>query len=77
MADSVKVLVVFYSMYGNVAKLARAEAEGVIFGTPTRYGNMCAQMKQFIDRTGSLWEKGALENKVAGVFTSASTLHGG
>ncbi|WP_309492615.1 NAD(P)H:quinone oxidoreductase [Candidatus Hecatella orcuttiae] len=129
MANSVKVLVVFYSMYGNVAKLAKAvaqgagsvegvevslkqvpelipkevieanerlkkvkeelssiptaqpedlaEADGIVFGTPTRYGNMSAQMKQFIDRTGSLWEKGALENKVAGVFTSTSTLHGG
>jgi len=127
--DKTKVLVVFYSMYGNTAKLAKAvaegarkvenvevslrqveelvpkeiieadermkqvkkelagvpiatnedlvEADGVVFGTPTRYGNMCAQMKQFIDKTGRLWAEGKLINKVAGVFTSTSTLHGG
>jgi len=127
--DRTKVLVVFYSMYGNTAKLAKAVAEGarqvenvevslrqveelvpkeiieanekmrrvkkelagipiatnedlvgadgIIFGTPTRYGNMCAQMKQFIDKTGRLWAEGKLINKVAGVFTSTSTLHGG
>ena len=125
----IKVLVVFYSMYGNTAKLAEAvaegarqvenvevslrqveelapkeiieanemmkqvkeelaeipiatnedlvEADGIVFGTPTRYGNMCAQMKQFIDKTGRLWAGGKLINKVAGVFTSTSTLHGG
>jgi NAD(P)H dehydrogenase (quinone) len=124
-----KILVVFYSMYGNTAKLAKAvaegaqqvedvevslrqveelvpkeiiesdemlkqvkkeladihiateqdllEADGIIFGSPTRYGNMCAQMKQFIDKTGKLWAEGKLINKVAGVFTSTSTLHGG
>jgi NAD(P)H dehydrogenase (quinone) len=124
-----KVLVVFYSMYGTVAKLAKAvtegarqvenvevslrqvkelvpkeiievnermkqvkeeladipiatnedlvEADGVVFGTPTRYGNMSAQMKQFIDQTGKLWAEGKLINKVAGVFTSTGTLHGG
>lgn len=127
MAKKVNVLVVFYSMTGNVAKLAKAVAEGarsvkdtevrirqveelvpkekwnevmikvkdelkdipsaamedlewadgIAFGTPTRYGNMSAQMKQFIDRTGNLWLKGALENKVAGIFTSTSTQHGG
>lgn len=53
------------------------EADGIVFGTPTRYGNMCAQMKQFIDKTGRLWAGGKLINKVAGVFTSTSTLHGG
>lgn len=122
-----KVLVVFYSMTGNVAKLAEAVAEGagsvpdaevrmrqveelvpkekwtdvmkkvkeelkdipvasmedlewadgIAFGTPTRYGNMTAQMKEFIDRTGNLWLKGALINKVAGIFVSTSTQHGG
>jgi len=121
------ILVVFYSMTGNVAKLARAVADGarsvrdtdvrirqveelipkdrwndamkkvkeeladiqiatmddlawadgIAFGTPTRYGNMSAQMKEYIDQTGGLWLKGALENKVAGVFTSTSTQHGG
>ncbi len=122
-----KVLVVFYSMTGNVAKLAEAVAEGaksvpdtevrmrqveelvpkekwndvmkkvkeelkdipvatmddlewadgIAFGTPTRYGNMSAQMKEYIDQTGGLWQRGALENKVASIFTSTSTQHGG
>lgn len=124
-----KILVVFYSMYGNTAKLARAVAEGamevkgtevrirqvedllpkeaiegdprikavkeelaeikiasnddlkwadgVLFGSPTRYGNMCSQLKQYLDRTGQLWVEGALIGKPAGVFTSTSTQHGG
>jgi len=123
------VLVVFYSMYGNTAKLANAVAEGakqienvevrirqvqelvpkeiieknprmkkvkedlkdtpfatmddlawadgIAFGSPTRYGNMAAQLKQFIDQTGGLWAQGKLINKVAGFFTSTSTPHGG
>jgi NAD(P)H dehydrogenase (quinone) len=125
--DKLNILVVFYSMTGNVAKLAEAVAEGarrfkdtevrirqveelipkekwndhmkkvkeelkdipiasmgdlewadgIAFGTPTRYGNMTAQMKEYIDQTGGLWQKGALENKVAGIFTSSSTQHGG
>ncbi len=125
--SKLNILVVFYSMTGNVAKLAKAVAEGtgsvrdtdvrirqveelvpeekwndvmkkvkeelsdipiatmddlawadgIAFGTPTRYGNMSAQMKEYIDSTGGLWQKGALENKVAGVFTSTSTQHGG
>ena len=52
-------------------------ADGVIFGTPTRYGNMTAQMKRFIDSTVQLWLEGALEGKPAGLFTSTSTTHGG
>lgn len=52
-------------------------ADGIIWGTPTRYGNMTAQMKQFIDTTGSLWQSGELEDKVTGVFTSTATIHGG
>ncbi len=125
--NKLNILVVFYSMTGNVAKLAKAVADGargvrdtdvrirqveelipkdkwndgmkkvkeelkdipiatmddlawadgIAFGTPTRYGNMSAQMKEYIDQTGGLWLKGALENKVAGVFTSTSTQHGG
>jgi NAD(P)H dehydrogenase (quinone) len=125
--NKINILVVFYSMTGNVAKLSKAVAEGarsvkdtevrirqveelvpkekwndvmkkvkeelkdipivamedlewadgIAFGTPTRYGNMSAQMKQLIDRTGNLWQRGALENKVAGIFTSTSTQHGG
>jgi NAD(P)H dehydrogenase (quinone) len=123
-----KVLVVFYSMYGHIYKMAQAIAEGakavpgtevvmrrvpetlsdevlgkmgaleaqksmasipvckvdelagadaVIFGTPTRFGNMCGQMRQFLDYTGELWMKGSLVGKVGSVFTSSATQHGG
>jgi NAD(P)H dehydrogenase (quinone) len=123
-----KVLVVFYSMYGHIFKMAEAMAEGVravpgaeavlrrvpetlppevlqkmgaveaqkafahipvctvdelaaadaiIFGTPTRFGNMCGQMRQFLDATGQLWVKGALVGKVGSVFASSNTQHGG
>jgi NAD(P)H dehydrogenase (quinone) len=127
---TMKILVVYYSMYGHVLQLARAveqgaktvagvdvilrrvaefeevirktgdnqhvarlreqqanipvctldnlrEADGVIFGSPTRYGNMTAQMKQLIDSTGSLWLSGEMEGKPAGVFTSTGSTHGG
>lgn len=118
-----KVLVLYYSSWGHVEKMAHAAAEGaraggaevvvkrvpelvpenvaqaahyktdqaapiaepseladydaVIFGTPTRYGNMAAQMKNFLDQTGGLWAKGALVGKVGSVFTSTATQHGG
>jgi len=125
-----KILVVYYSMYGHVLKLARAAAagaqtvagaevvlrrvqeldsnlaklqgskhaqealaqqqdipiatmddlraaDGVIFGTPTRFGNMCAQMKQYIDGAVDLWLSGALEGKPAGIMVSTATTHGG
>ena len=123
-----KVLVVFYSTYGHVYKMAEAVAEGVkrvagaevdirrvpetlpsevlekmgaveaqkafahipecsvdelaqadavIFGTPTRFGNMCGQMRQFLDATGQLWAKGSLVGKVGSVFTCSATQHGG
>ena len=52
-------------------------AHGICWGTPTRYGNMAAQMKQFIDGTGKLWQAGELEDKAAGIFTSTATIHGG
>ena len=128
MRCDVKVLVVFYSMYGHVFRMAEAVVEGVqqvegakaelrrvpetlsevvlgkmgaieaqkafsdvavcaveelatadaiIFGTPTRFGNMCGQMRQFLDATGHLWLKGALVGKVGSVFTSTGTQHGG
>jgi NAD(P)H dehydrogenase (quinone) len=54
-----------------------AEADAVIFGTPTRFGNMCGQMRQFLDATGQLWSQGALVGKVGSVFTSTATQHGG
>jgi NAD(P)H dehydrogenase (quinone) len=123
-----KVLVVFYSAYGHIYRMAEAVAEGVrevpgaeallrqvpetlapeilakmgavearkqfahvpvaevedlaaadavIFGTPTRFGNMCGQMRQFLDATGQLWARGALVGKAGGVFTSSNTQHGG
>ena len=53
------------------------EAEAIIFGTPTRFGNMCGQMRQFLDATGQLWASGALVGKVGSVFTSSATQHGG
>jgi NAD(P)H dehydrogenase (quinone) len=54
-----------------------AQADAIIFGTPTRYGNMCGQMRQFLDATGQLWVKGALVGKVGSVFASTATQHGG
>jgi NAD(P)H dehydrogenase (quinone) len=123
-----KILIVFYSAYGHVYKMAEAVAEGarevegaevilrrvpetlpedllkqigafdaakafehipictidelasadaIIFGTPTRFGNMAGQMRQFLDGTGGLWANGALIGKVGRVFTSTATQHGG
>jgi NAD(P)H dehydrogenase (quinone) len=122
------VLIVYYSMYGHIYKMAQAveqgvrqvkgvdvalrrvpetlsdavlekmgaveaqklqaqvpictvdelgEADAIIFGTPTRFGNMCGQMRQFLDGTGKLWMSGALVGKVGSVFTSSNTQHGG
>ena len=51
--------------------------DAIIFGTPTRFGNMCAQMRNFLDQTGRLWQKGSLVGKVGSVFTSTATQHGG
>jgi NAD(P)H dehydrogenase (quinone) len=59
----------------TVAELANYDA--IIFGTPTRFGNMCAQMRNFLDQTGGLWIKGALVGKVGSVFVSTGTQHGG
>lgn len=123
-----KILVLYYSLYGHVHRMAEAVAEGaqqvggaevvlrrvpetlpveviekmgataaqqallhipiitvdelptadaIIFGTPTRFGNMCGQMRQFLDATGGLWAQGALVGKVGSVFTSSATQHGG
>ena len=52
-------------------------ADAVIFGTPTRFGNMCGQMRQFLDATGQLWAQGSLVGKVGSVFASTATQHGG
>jgi len=59
----------------SVEELGQADA--LIFGTPTRYGNMCGQMRQFLDATGKLWLSGALVGKAASVFVSSATQHGG
>lgn len=119
-----KILVLYYSAYGHVERMADAVAEGarsvqgaevavkrvpelmpeevarkagvklnqkapvagveelanydaIIFGTPTRFGNMTAQMRNFLDQTGGLWVKGALVGKVGSVFASTGTQHGG
>lgn len=54
-----------------------ADYDAIIFGTPTRFGNMTAQMRNFLDQTGGLWMKGTLIGKVGSVFTSSATQHGG
>ncbi|MBK0398462.1 NAD(P)H:quinone oxidoreductase [Limibaculum sp. M0105] len=118
-----RILVLYYSSYGHVRELARAEAEGarsvagtvvdirrvpetvpeavrskagyieddtpvaapadltrydgIIFGTPTRFGMMAAQLKQFLDQAGGLWAENALVGKVAAVFASTGSQHGG
>jgi NAD(P)H dehydrogenase (quinone) len=51
--------------------------DAIIFGTPTRFGNMAAQMKNFLDQTGGLWAQGKLVGKVGSVFTGSATQHGG
>jgi|SRR5687768_2334920 len=65
----------------QAAPLAKVEElpnyDAIIFGTPTRFGNMCAQMRNFLDQTGGLWMKGSLVGKVGSVFTSTATQHGG
>ncbi len=59
----------------TVEELEKADA--LIFGTPTRFGNMCGQMRQFLDATGRLWANGSLIGKVGSVFVSTATQHGG
>jgi NAD(P)H dehydrogenase (quinone) len=54
-----------------------AQADAIIFGTPTRFGNMVGQMRQFLDSTGGIWSSAGLAGKVGSVFTSSSTQHGG
>ena len=61
--------------YASLDDLARAD--GLVIGSPTRFGNMAAPLKYFLDGTSTLWVSGALVNKPAGVFTSTQTMHGG
>lgn len=119
-----KILILYYSSYGHIERMAQAVAEGarsvegtevtikrvpelvpedvarrsgmkldqaapiatveelprydaIIFGTPTRFGNMASQMRNFLDRTGGLWASDALVGKVGSVFASSNTQHGG
>lgn len=60
-----------------IAPAQLAEADAIIFGTPTRFGNMAAQMRNFLDQTGKLWLAGSLIGKVGSVFASSATQHGG
>jgi NAD(P)H dehydrogenase (quinone) len=61
-----------------IVKLEELEKlDGIILGSPTRFGNMCAQLRNFLDQTGSLWGKGSLIGKPAGVFCCTASLHGG
>lgn len=61
-----------------VVKMEELEnIDGIILGSPTRFGNMCAQLRNFLDQTGGLWMKGSLIDKPAGVFCCTATLHGG
>lgn len=66
--------------FGNIKEATMdnlSEADAVIFGTPTRFGNMSAQMRTFLDRTGKLWQNGSLIGKIGSVFTSSANQHGG
>jgi NAD(P)H dehydrogenase (quinone) len=74
----------FAAAHGKVAQAAAVAAPGeladydaIIFGTPTRFGNMSGQMRTFLDQTGGLWASGALVGKVGSVFASTATQHGG
>jgi NAD(P)H dehydrogenase (quinone) len=73
----------WYDHYMETQDVPEAEledlewADAVVFGTPTRFGNVSAQLKQFLDTTGPLWAEGKLVDKVAGGFTSAQNPHGG
>ncbi|MBA3672458.1 MAG: NAD(P)H:quinone oxidoreductase, partial [Gemmatimonadaceae bacterium] len=64
-----------YTTLGNVEELAAYDA--IILGSPTRYGAMAAELKNVIDQTGPMWNRGALANKIGSAFTSVGTKHGG
>jgi NAD(P)H dehydrogenase (quinone) len=74
-------LAAIHAKTDQAAPVAKPEELGdydaIIFGTPTRFGNMCGQMRNFLDQTGSLWLQGKLVGKVASVFASTATQHGG
>jgi len=76
-----ETLAAIHAKTSQAAPIARpeelADYDAIIFGTPTRFGNMCGQMRNFLDQTGSLWQKGSLIGKVGSVFASTGTQHGG
>src|SRR3546814_17984181 len=63
--------------YTTLFRSELADYDGIVFGVPTRFGGMAAQMRNFLDQTGGLWHSGALIGKVASMFTSSATQHGG
>lgn len=66
-----------FSQIPTIEPKQLGEADAIIFGTPTRFGNMAAQMRNLLDQTGGLWANGALVGKIGSVFTSTGTQHGG
>lgn len=76
-ASGAKAAQSVFSPVPVIAPQQLAEADAIIFGTPTRFGNMAAQMRNFLDQTGKLWLEGSLVGKVGSVFTSTATQHGG
>lgn len=77
-ADQASVIGVKLDQQAAVASVDElANYDAIIFGTPTRFGNMAGQMRTFLDQTGGLWVKGALIGKIGSVFTSTASQHGG
>jgi len=77
-ADQASVIGVKLDQQAPVASVDElANYDAIIFGTPTRFGNMAGQMRTFLDQTGGLWVKGALVGKLGSVFTSTASQHGG
>lgn len=78
---SPETLAAIHAKTAQAAPIAKpeelADYDAIIFGTPTRFGNMCGQMRNFLDQTGNLWQKGSLIGKVGSVFASTGTQHGG
>lgn len=81
---SVDIAIIYYSAHAQATRdipQARIDdlawTDAVLFGAPTRYGNMASRLKQFIDTTGPVWQRGLLADKVPSAFASAGTNHGG
>ncbi|MDN7970051.1 NAD(P)H:quinone oxidoreductase [Burkholderia multivorans] len=77
-ADQAKAIGIKTDQAAPVATVDElANYDAILFGTPTRFGNMAGQMRTFLDQTGGLWMKGALVGKIGSVFASTGTQHGG